>query len=102
MHRSRDSADRRRSREFSSPVGAEKGNEAVLVRSCSPSASGPLGPRPRLSARPLRAASRNRGVTALLVGVVVVCFLNGANTGLAVAKPPAQTQDGVVSPVPAA
>ncbi len=47
------SANRRPPRKFSSPVGAEKGNEAVLVRSCSPSASGPLGPRPRLSARPL-------------------------------------------------
>ena len=46
-------AHRRPGREFSSPVGAEKGNDAVLVRSCSPSASGPLGPRPRLSARPL-------------------------------------------------
>ena len=46
-------ANRRPSGEFSSPDGAEKGKEAVLVRSCSPSASGPLGPRPRLSARPL-------------------------------------------------
>ena len=49
-------ADRRPSGGCSSPDGAEKGKEAVLVRSWSPSASGPLGPRPRLSARPLSTA----------------------------------------------